>query len=237
MYDAECDAYGTSRCFMYVCMMNGYVMQMLECFDESTVCLCRLHCLYEGLMETMIALAVSLSAPEYGGALFRRRARRADESRPSGVSFRVFVRSRYSHGGIVLVGVSFQVFIGVALFSRQARRVDESHPSGVSFRVFVGSRYSHGGVVLVGVSFRVFIKVALFARRARRANESRPSGVSFRVFIGVALFARRGNLGRRQLRALVGSRYSLDRLAEPMNRVRPASATELSSGRIIRSAG
>ena len=67
MYDAGCDAYGMSRCFGYVCMMNDYVMQMLECFDDSTICLCRLHCLYKGLMEPMIVLVVSLSAPEYGG--------------------------------------------------------------------------------------------------------------------------------------------------------------------------
>ena len=56
---------------MYVCMMNAYVMQMLECFDELTVCFCRLRCLYEGLTEPMILLVLSLSAPEYGGALFR----------------------------------------------------------------------------------------------------------------------------------------------------------------------
>ena len=67
MYDAGCDAYGMSRCFGYVCMMNAYVMQILECFDESTVCLCRLHCLHEGLTEPMILLVLSLSAPEYGG--------------------------------------------------------------------------------------------------------------------------------------------------------------------------
>ena len=91
------------------------------------------RCSDDGLAEPMILLVLSLSAPEYGGALFRRRARRADESRPSGVSFRVFIGSRYSHGGVVLVGVSFRVFIGSRYsLDRLAEPMNRIRPASAS---------------------------------------------------------------------------------------------------------
>ena len=58
--------------------------------------------------------------------MFRRRARRADESRPSDVSFRVFVGSRYSFGGIVFCRRQLPSLCRVALFARRARRANES---------------------------------------------------------------------------------------------------------------
>ena len=96
------------------------------------------RCSDDGLAEPMIVLVVSLSAPEYGGALFRRRARRADESHPSGVSFRVFIGVALFARRGNLGRRQLPSFYRVALFARQARRVDESHSSGVSFRVLSG---------------------------------------------------------------------------------------------------
>ena len=129
----------------------------------------RERCSNDGLVEPMFFLLFRYQPPRMGGVV-----------QTTGSQSRCFSS---------VVAVSPRVW--GALFRRRARRADESRPSGVSFRVFIGSRYSHGGVVLVGVSFRVFI----------------------------------------------GSRYSLDRLVEPMNRIRPASASEFLSGRVIRKAG
>ena len=83
------------------------------------------RCSGDGPAEPMFFLLLPLSAPEYGGALFRRRARRAEESYLHGVSFRAVVGSPYSHGGVILVGISASSLCRVALFARQARRADE----------------------------------------------------------------------------------------------------------------
>src|SRR4051812_18241578 len=48
----------------------------------------------------------------YRVALFTLLARRADESRPSDISFRVFIGWRCSLGGMSCLGVSFRVVIG-----------------------------------------------------------------------------------------------------------------------------
>ena len=110
----------------------------------------------------------------------------------SGAAFTQRAREAYAFN--CFVAVSPRVW--GALFRQRARRADESHPPGVSFQAFVGSRYSHGGEILVGVSFRVFIgsRYSLDGL-AEPMNRVRPASAS--EFYRVALFARRGNLGRR----------------------------------------
>src|SRR4051812_17762635 len=99
------------------------------------------RCSYDVLAEPMILCVFRCESPSMGGALFKRQAHRANESHPSGVSFRVCIGSRYLHGGI-FCRHQLPSLCRVALFARRARRADESHMSSVSYRAFIGSRYS-----------------------------------------------------------------------------------------------
>src|SRR4051812_36224539 len=83
------------------------------------------------------------------GALFKRRARRANESHPSGVSSRVFIGSCCSHGGIIFYHHQLPSLCRVALFARRACRADESHPPSVSYRDLIGSCYSLRRIVYI----------------------------------------------------------------------------------------
>src|SRR3954471_4355552 len=100
-----------------------------------------------------------MSTPSMG-ALFKRRARRANESRLSGVTYRVFVGSHCSLGGMSCVGVSFRVIIGscysldwpVEPMNRVRPASSTEFLSGRigcqrQLRVFIGWRCSHGGLV------------------------------------------------------------------------------------------